>query len=68
MKTQIKEHIIVSSLKNDVCSNSLLRSMIIWKWMPGFLYHIIRMGEESKTAERQRESVCEIQCVTESEG
>ncbi len=25
-------------------------------------------GEESKAADRQRESVCEIQCVDESDG
>ncbi len=32
--------------------------MITWKWMQGFLYQTVRMGKESKTAERQRERVC----------
>jgi hypothetical protein len=36
--------------------------------MPGFLYQIGRNREESKTAERQRESVFERQSIGGREG
>jgi len=43
--------------------------MITWKWMPGFSYQTIRMGKRARQQrDRERESVCERQCVAESEG
>jgi hypothetical protein len=37
--------------------------------MPGFVFILNNQnGDESKTAERQVERVCERQCVAESEG
>jgi hypothetical protein len=37
---------------------SLLRSMIRWKWMPGFLYQTNDAGERARQRrDRKRESV-----------
>jgi hypothetical protein len=37
--------------------------MITWKWMPGFLYQIIRMG---KRARQLRDRKRERECVRDS--
>ncbi len=47
-----------SKWNNNVNQNSLLQSMINWKWMPGFLYQTIGVGERaSQRIDRKRESV-----------
>ncbi len=42
--------------------------MITWKWMPGFYIKQSEWGREQDSGETERETVCERQCVTESEG
>ncbi len=47
--------------------NSLFKTMIGWKGLPGFFKSNRKKGKESWIAERQRESVCERQSIAARE-
>jgi hypothetical protein len=68
--SQMTKYCVRTSKRNvdGVIQNSLFKTMIGWKGLPGFFYIKWKEGEkELDSGETERESVCERQSIAERE-